>query len=277
MTEHIGGEGRRSTLVRLQTEAASNESRLRKEADYQAKARRFWESLIEHDEAGNAAHVCAAMEKHRDVLRALREGADEAVPELEDLWRDAKSRVAEMVRRYPGLLERRARERGLPLDQQSRHPKYTFDGFIQLDIDDKAFMASVRTPEGKPTKIPFDLDPVLDLVGREHTRLFGGRPASKTLLKKLRAAYLAVVRHREMRDGDSAPIREVMEVMGKKDRKFRADEFLVQLSTLVQDQQVIDGRRLDLQQTKDSQTGVLLRGSAGRAYVGFVTFTLVQQ
>ena len=65
----------------------------------------------------------------------------------------------------------------------------------------------------------------------------------------------------------------VKEVSEKNVKGFRTDEFLVDLSRLAQDGPFeIDGRRLDLQQTKDTNQGMLLHGAAGRGYVGFIVF-----
>ena len=266
----------RAALKRLKTEAEARETDLRRQAEAEARARKFWTTVLEQFNAGNVAHVCAAMDRHLEIMHSVRARGDNGIVHLERLWKESKLQAAELKRRYPGVLEKKSKERRLPLDPESRHPKYTFDGFIQLEIDDSRSLATVRTSEGRPTSLPFDVGPVLELVAREHKRLFGGRRQPKALLKKIRSAYLAVVRERQLADGDSAPVREVMNVLAK-DKKFRADEFVVQLSALVKDEQTIDGKRLDLQQTKDPKGGVLLRGAAGRGFVGFVTFREVEK
>ncbi len=96
------------------------------------------------------------------------------------------------------------------------------------------------------------------------------------VLSKLRHQYLAIVRRDKESDGASIPIRNLTSRLGKNEKGFRTDEFLIDLSRLVEsDHLEIDGRRLDLQQTKDAHQGMLLHGAAGRGYIGFITFRKV--
>jgi hypothetical protein len=61
--------------------------------------------------------------------------------------------------------------------------------------------------------------------------------------------------------------------MAENTKGLRSDEFLVDLSQLAQDGPFeIGGRKLDLQQTKDTNQGMLLHGAAGRGYVGYIVF-----
>ena len=73
-------------------------------------------------------------------------------------------------------------------------------------------------------------------------------------------------------DGSSVPIRKITRRL-KNVKGFRTDEFLVDLSWLASEGPFeIEGRRLDLQQTKDTEQGMLLHNAEERGYVGFIVF-----
>lgn len=84
---------------------------------------------------------------------------------------------------------------------------------------------------------------------------------------------MAIIKKENWSDGYSIPIRRITHRLGKNEKGFRTDVFIIQLSRLIEKGPTeIDGRRLDLQQTKDTNQGIHLHGIAGRGYIGYITF-----
>jgi len=181
-------------------------------------------------------------------------------------------------RRFPGLLEQESDRLGLPLDRNaSRHPKYCFQGtFFQLEILEAKGIARLSDNEGRLTELPADVGAVLLAVEEENKRVFGRPFVAKDFVRKIFDAYVAILHKDKLPEGKNIPIRKITSRFGKNEKGFRTDEFIVDLSRLL-DQGVteVGGCILDLQQTKDTNQGMLLHGSAGRGYVGFISFRKV--
>ena len=95
---------------------------------------------------------------------------------------------------------------------------------------------------------------------------------SKKILKKLRTQYLAIVKAQKRKDGDSIPIRQITSRLGKNEKGFRTDEFLIDISHLADKGEVeIDGYKIEFQQTKDTSQGMYLHIEPKR-YIGSVVF-----
>ena len=121
--------------------------------------------------------------------------------------------------------------------------------------------------------MPADVDAVVERIRIEYIRVFGRRFHGPNFLKKIRAQYNRIIQREHLRDGESVPIKEITRLLKKKEKEFRMDEFVADLSILAEKgPHDIDGRQIDLQQTKDIQQGVLLNGASSRGYIGFIIF-----
>lgn len=211
------------------------------------------------------------------LLTQLKMENHPAVEQLEEVRREARKRADDPVRRFPAYLEEPCRAAALPLDRASRHPRYSFEGgFFQLNVDERSGQARLSDHEGRLAELPSDPDAIAEVVKREHARVFGRTFDGAKFLAKLRNQYLAIVKKDGQSDGLVVPIRRITQWLGKNEKRFRTDEFLVDLSRLVVNGPIeIGGWRLDLQQTKDTDQGMLLHGAAGSGYVGFVVFRKV--
>ena len=184
-----------------------------------------------------------------------------------------------MTLSLPRDMERIAEQYKLPLARNlSRHPRYQFrDGFITVDIDDAKRVARIRDYEEKLAEIPPDVGALAELLAREDKRLFGRSFNGPHLLEKLRRQYLAILKKTKMTDGDPVPLRHIARRLSENERNFRRDEFVVDLSRLaVEGPAETGGFRFELQQTKDTDQGLLLYGPAGRGMVGLLIFRKVQ-
>lgn len=258
----------------LHAHAKADAQRLKIEAEAAAQDEITWANIRNFLDKGWALHLLSLLEKEAPRLKRMRADDHPAIPIIEDAYRRAKEERDRIFRRFPSLLEEAFANSGLSIDPTSRHPKYTLEsGFFRLEIDEKKGIARLLDHEGRLAETPADVKAIVEIVRKERQRIFERNYNAKKFLQSLRTQYKAVIRKEKQPDGSSVPIRHITRRLGKNVKGFRTDEFLVDLSRLAQDGPFeIDGRRLDLQQTKDTNQGMLLHGAAGRGYVGFIVF-----
>jgi hypothetical protein len=267
----------RDSINDLRAEATQRAKAARAEAEEAARVQGIWDNLYRFVANDWSFHVLDLFQKESSLFKRMRAESHQSIPALDDLHQLAKDDVERTQRRFPSYLEQAFRAASLPLDADSRHPRYSLEHkFFQLEIDEQRRMAKLTDREGKLAEFPADIGAVLEVVQREHKRVFGRSFDGKKVLKLLRQQYVAIAKKEKLEDGASIPIRHITRRLGKNVKGFRSDEFLIDLSRLVeQGPMEIDGWKLDLQQTKDTNQGMLLHGAAGRGYVGFVVFRKV--
>lgn len=258
----------------LHLSTRADATRLKAEAERAAQAEKVWADFQEYLAKGWVLHLLSLADKETPRLKEMRADNHPAIAAIEECYRMAKVESERIFRHFPTLLEQAFAGKGLPIDPTSRHPKYTYDqGFFRLEIDEKKRTARLFDHEGRLSEFPADAQAIFETVQKEHGRVFCRKFNAKKFLQSLRTQYKSIIRKEKQLDGSSVPIRHITRRLSKNVKGFRSDEFLVDLSRLAQDGPFeIDGRRLDLQQTKDTKEGMLLHGAAGRGYVGFIVF-----
>lgn len=254
--------------------AKAEAKRLAVEAGDAAKTERSLSELAEYATQDQPMHIVKLFEKEPRLLEKMKAQSYPSHEVLQLLF-DAASREKEKIlRRYPGILEEACRSAGLLLDATSRHPRYTLArGFLSLEISEKVMTARLSCYEGRLFEIPADVAPVVEAIQKEHKRLFGRRFDGNKFLRILRTQYKTSLKKDKKADGSSIPIRSITKSLARKVKGFRTDEFIIDLSKLAEEGPFdIEGRRLDLQQTKDTNKGILLYGAASRGYIGYLVF-----
>ena len=234
----------------------------------------FWQTLNKYIANGWVCHIQDYLEQQKERLRQWRTTGHAGIAAIENLYREAKAAAEKAMLSFPSDLEHACVESRLPIDRTSRDPHYTFqNGFLELDIDTGKRLAHVKDREAKLAAIPADIGAVVEVVAAEHRRLFQRPFDGEKFLRKLRSNYLAVAKKEGLKDGEALPIRRITHRLGKNEKGFRTDEFLVDLSRLAEEGPLqVDDVKLDLQQTKDTNQGMLLYGVASRGYIGFIVF-----
>ena len=192
-----------------------------------------------------------------------------AIPTIENLYRESKTAADKAMVSFPSDLERACADAKVPIDRTSREPHYTFqNGFLELEIDTGKHLAHVKDREAKLVTLPADVGAVVEAVAAEHQRLFERPFDGERFLRKLRSHYLAVLKKEGLKDGEVLPIRRITHRLGKNEKGFHTDEFLIDLSRLAEEGPLeSDDVKLDLQQTKDTNQGMLLAWCCvGRLY-----------
>jgi hypothetical protein len=250
---------------------------LKAQAEESLCIQKIWEDLLKFASRGWSLHVIYLIDKQTSLLKHMRLARGPGIPELEELYRLARERGKAAIRNFPRDFEQACKAVGLSLDPESRHPGYSLDQrFFQLDIDDQKGFARLSDTEGNLAQLPADTEAVVETIQRERNRIFGRPFDAKKFFAALRKHYVAVAKKDKLQDGVSIPIRHLTRRMGKNVKRLRTDEFAVDLSRLIEQGPIeVAGVRLDLQQTKDTNEGMLLPGKAGRGYIGFIVFRSV--
>jgi hypothetical protein len=262
-------------VLRQALEAAEQRVRdLQAQLDEAQRIQQAWKDVATYMEKGWPLHLLTVL---RDPMMArlipTAPQPEAVAAACTEAQTTASAQVQGLNRRFPMLLEQACDQAGIPIDPESRHPNYSLDQqFFQLSFNADKQTVRLSNVEGRLNDIPADIGAVTDAIQRERRRLFERPFNGAEFARKLYANYQAVLK-KEQRADSAVPIRAITRRLGKNEKGFRTDEFIVDLSRLVTDGPLdVDGYRLDLQQTKDTSQGIILRGPAARGYVGFIVF-----
>lgn len=184
----------------------------------------------------------------------------------------ARQEAQREQRRFPRLFEDACQKAGIPLDA-SPHPRYTTDNhFIKIIIDDRKKTAKIENYLSELVTLPMDVGAVVHELVEVRARLFGREFDAGEFIERLFHDYRVVTRSEKIKDGEAVSIRSITKRRGKNVKGFRVDEFSVDLSRLLEDGLTTtkDRYRLRLEQTKNTNQGIMLPG--GHGYIGFIRF-----
>lgn len=255
----------------LRSSARVHAQQLRLAADQASQTEAFWADLERFLVKGWAMHLLSLAQIEAPRIKTLKATNLSALSSIEQAIQLAKEESEVELRRYPVILEEACAAAELHLDSNSRHPKYGLEnGFFLLEIDETKHVARLSDHEGRLAELPADVPAVVEALRREHSRVLGRAFNGPKFLKTLRAQYKAVLKRDQLSDGDSVPIESITHRLGMNINSFRTDEFLIDLSKLAnQGPFEIDGRRLVLQHTKDTNQEMFLITDG---HVGFIVF-----
>lgn len=261
-------------ITDLLANAKERTKALKAEADAAASIEKILDRLHSFMQKDWPFHVLDLVVRESAKLKTLSSENAPAIRKIEEIYINAKEQADAVKRRYPNYLVEACRANGLVLDTDCRHPNYSMkQWFFQLKVDEKKWVARLYDHEGRLAELPADVGAVAEVLLREQNRVFGRPFDGSKFIKHLYSVYRTVLKEDNQAEGDSIPIRNITRNMGKNTKGFRSDEFLIDLSRLVeQGPTEIAGYRLDLQHTKDTTQGMLLHGAAGRGYIGFILF-----
>ena len=263
--------------MEILTSAKARAKALKDEANEAARIEKILEDLHLFMINDWPLHIIDLLSRESAKLKAINTNMHTAIQFIEEVDLDAKEKADAIKRRYPTYLEQACQYAGLALDPESRHPTYHLEQqFFQLKVDEQKWIANISDHEGRLAVLPADVGAVVEVLQRERKRIFDRPFIGPKFLKRLHSQYMAIVKMNKLVIGTSIPIRQIIRRLEKNTKGFRSDEFLMDLSRLIeQGTMEIDGYRLDLQQTKDIKQGILLHGIAGRGYIGFILFRKV--
>lgn len=266
------------TLQQAVADAKRRASNLKVESDAASKEAVIWEDLLSFHDKGWWFHLRAVFDREAEFFRRVRASGEPVINQLEALFRQAKERTDDLIHELPRDIERMAQEHKLPLDRaKSGHPKYRFrDGFLTLEINDARRTARLGDYEEKLGEMPPDIDAIAQAIKQHDKRLFSRPFEGAKFLEKLRRSYLAILKKEKKQDGDPVPLRSIARRLADNEKKFRRDEFLIDLSRLAEEgPPATGGYKFEFQQTKDTDQGFLLHGPSGRGMINLLIFRKV--
>jgi hypothetical protein len=258
-----------SELMHAREMAEKEISDLQDKLDIRRKDAKLCTEVIRFVEEEWHFHLQDLLSKEKSRVDALKKARPELAVELEKQREFAKAQGDNQLRRFMSLFPDACKTAGMELDRDCRHPKYTFDErFLTLELNDKKGEATLKTIEGRIGRMPADIPALVEWLKKERTRLFERKFDGVKFLKAIYKAYKSILKKGKKMDGESVPVRDVL-----KQLKRRADEQNVDLSKLthMNPQPSVEGQRIDFQQSKDTEKGMLLWKSTG-GYIGFITF-----
>lgn len=265
-----------SDLLKLAGEAAAKElAKLSVQLERAKKIDKILSEILVFREKKWPLHIQALCEKEAAFLKELREEGHSAIEAIEEVFRDSKKQAEDVIFELPSRLETLAKSASLEINEKSSHPRYLFakDGFIEVRIDDRKRIATISTRAGKLAALPADASAIIENVAKESNRIFHREYKGEKFLGDLRAAYLAKIKADKAEDGSPVAVRQLFAEMQRKQKDYKLDAFIVDLTHLVEKGPAsTEGYRFDLQQSKDSEEGVLLLGTAGRGMVNLFIF-----
>lgn len=190
--------------------------------------------------------------------------------------REATDGSDELKKRYPFWMDTIATKSKLKPDVTSRHPIYHFqNGFFTVTIREPSYTARIEDIAGVLVdRMPADPNAIIAYLNQERKRVFERPFDSVMFLRKLLKNYAMIIdKDPELKDGEPVPIRRITSRLRDNEKNFRIDEFLVDLTRLLDSHiSEIDGRTLALEQTKEIEHGLYVFSKHEPGYVGFVRF-----
>jgi hypothetical protein len=222
-------------------------------------------------------HVIDWFSRNEGLVRGIdRSGKGKLPGAMKRILQEATQDAEELKKRHSFWMDTTAAKRKFKPDPTSRHPTYRFrDGFFTVVVSEPSFTAHIETLAGLlRERMPADPDAVIGYLLGEKSRIFDRPFDAEALLRRLLRNYLAIVeRDASIKPGEPIPIRRIMGRLRDNEKEFRNDEFLVDLTRLL-DSHVssVDGQTLVLEQTKDVERGLYVFPKYGKGYVGFLRF-----
>lgn len=262
------------TLATAAREAGLRSADLRHKLDECKGDQKFLEKVISHRDKGWWLHLKVLYECEVERFKRLRQRGNPSIGPIDELYRHANEQASQMPTMFPSNIERHAKDQKIAIN--GNHPRYFFGKykFLEAIIDDEKLNCTVQTREGKLATIPADPNAIIEEVRNQLERLFGRKFDGHSFLADVRRAYLAAIKaQNNAREGDPIPLRKIFSRITTKAKAYKIDEFLVDLSMLVeQGPAATAGYRFELQQTRDTQEGILLLGTAGTGMVNLMIF-----
>lgn len=222
---------------------------------------------------GQSAQILELRDGMSQIFSRVSNNSPVLSQKLKKIFDDASEKCQKISREYPSLILEASQNNGLQIDQTSTHPRYTFcDQFIILEVDDKKYKAKAYTREGNLFLKPFDISLVISCLKQEINRIFGRPFNAHKFAKMLYSNYSSIIKHEKKRMGDQILIRKITTRLGKNLKNFRTDEFIVDLSKLIEGEAPsVYGYKIELGHTKDDRAGILLHHLETHGYVGFIS------
>lgn len=234
----------------------------------------FLGKLFSYLQGMKLQHILALTQKEKSAMDSFRTKDPDSFSSLQAALSGIRNEAQAILKRFPRLFQQACEKEGLIIDESSSHPKYSFfDGFFIVEISESKGTAVIRDRMSRLHELPCDISEITALIKEEHKRVFQRPFDENKFLKKLFKYYSDLVKKEKKSIGDSIAITTIMNIFKAREKSFKADEFLFDLSRLAEGgAQQIEGHMLDFQHTKDTESGILLYRHESGGYIGYILF-----
>lgn len=239
---------------------------------------RLFEQKIKYIEQnikqGHIFTVARIIEKDPKYEKLLKELYPEVLGRFDEIRAALLKDLEEIFINYPSILSDSLEKKGIKIDAYSHYPKLSIaQGFIKIEVNEKKRRVIVRDYEKKLCELMPDIDVVVEAIVREFKRLFEREFKGEEILAQIWESYKKILNSQKLNEGESIPIRALIKKIREKNKRFRLDEFIVDLTRLAdKGPYEISGYTIDFQHTRDTNKGILLQGNMSRGYIGFILF-----
>jgi hypothetical protein len=273
----VGGEATASTVPHdvvaitrdLAERAKKDVERVQERLRSAQAIERFCSALHTELDAEHPSEALRLIRAGANATRLLRDRSPQCAAAVESIADQLAPQVEKafnaLLRSFPSA----AQEVALKLDPSSRHPNYTLcDGFLTIKFEKRRLEARIQPRDGRRTTLGVDIPVVIDHLRAEVDRLFGREFDAKAVRGAIEKAYGSVVTAGKQQPGDAIPLKNLISEMAK-DKRFRADEFNVDLSRVVRSDKA-EWSQLQLDHSRDPKNGLLLWQLDQRGYYGYI-------
>jgi len=264
-------------LQKFMDDAQNEVNVAKKKLEEVSSSLKMRQKLYEYHQKGWSTHFYQLIDENKKYFDNLKKTNLKLFELIENLYEKSKNDSESTLKRFPNHFEKACFAAGLDIDLTSHHPHYRVcKSFLEIEVSDKSRTVRIFDREGTLDKMASDIDAVIESLKLHNKRLFDRDFNAKKFVTILYNQYNAIMKKEKKPFGESLPIRRITTRMGKNIKGFRTDEFIVDISQLVHIGVLeVDGYKLDLQQTKSNNQGILLHGFETRGYIGFISFKKV--
>jgi|GEM_PF-2983150 len=194
--------------------------------------------------------------------------------QLDEIKSYLEKHCEEILLTYPNRLSSALEKYGLKLDEFANYPRLSIcQGYIKFEIWERNRRGVLKAYDRKISELKLDIEKAAAAINKEYKRLFLGERDTNKILGELWEAYKKIIEREDAPIGSSIPITSVLKEISKNRKNFRLDEYIVDLTRLVESgPYVIEGLKIDFQHTRDTKKGIILQGDLARGYIGYVLF-----
>ncbi len=214
------------------------------------------------------------LNKDKKLFELYGKLLSEKKDQLNEIKSNLEKYCEEILLTYPNRLSSALEKFGLKLDEFANYPRLSIcQGYIKFEIWERKRRGVLKAYDRKISELKLDIEKVAAAINKEDKRLFLGERDTNKILGELWEAYKVLIKRESSLLGSSIPINSIIKEISKKRSKFRLDEYIIDLTLLVEKGPYeIEGYKVDFQHTRDKKNGIILQCDLARGYIGYVLF-----
>jgi hypothetical protein len=214
------------------------------------------------------------IKKNPKISDFFKENYPNKLEAYNEFIKDLEKEAEKIYLEFPIELSKALEKDGIKLDVYSNYPKLSVaKGFIKIEIDEKKRIVKIRDYERILCQVLPDIETVAKAVIKEYERLFNREFKGDEFLSRLWNKYKEIIQADNLEMGSSIPIRKVINELKQNNKKFRLDEFMIDLARLLErGPSKIEGHEIDFQNTRDIRKGLIIPSDLTRGYIGYIIF-----